>query len=110
MHFIFFVFLAIQHKCSNWKVFLVKRLTGVKTLPPDFAKRVRMRWIGFLSRVYSQLMSFSSDRLWIHHVPAKDEALTEDEFIHIYITFYVLHKCVFCTGKDATVLRTRMYS
>uniref|UniRef100_A0A3Q0RRK7 Mbt domain containing 1 n=1 Tax=Amphilophus citrinellus TaxID=61819 RepID=A0A3Q0RRK7_AMPCI len=27
---------SIQHKYSNWKVFLVKRLTGAKTLPPNF--------------------------------------------------------------------------
>uniref|UniRef100_A0A8B9JR16 Mbt domain containing 1 n=1 Tax=Astyanax mexicanus TaxID=7994 RepID=A0A8B9JR16_ASTMX len=32
---------SIQHKCSNWKAFLVKRLTGAKTLPPDFATRVQ---------------------------------------------------------------------
>ncbi|TSK14847.1 MBT domain-containing protein 1 [Bagarius yarrelli] len=32
---------SIQHKCSNWKAFLVKRLTGVKTLPHDFSKRVQ---------------------------------------------------------------------
>uniref|UniRef100_A0A668AT25 Mbt domain containing 1 n=1 Tax=Myripristis murdjan TaxID=586833 RepID=A0A668AT25_9TELE len=31
---------TIQHKYSNWKAFLVKRLTGVKTLPPDFAAKV----------------------------------------------------------------------
>ena len=34
-------FLAIQLKYSNWKAFLVKRLTGAKTLPADFATRVR---------------------------------------------------------------------
>lgn len=33
--------LGIQHKYSNWKVFLVKRLTGAKTLPPDFNAKVR---------------------------------------------------------------------
>ncbi|XP_047234112.1 MBT domain-containing protein 1 [Girardinichthys multiradiatus] len=32
---------SIQHKYSNWKVFLVKRLTGVKTLPTDFNAKVR---------------------------------------------------------------------
>ena len=34
-------FLAIQLKYSNWKAFLVKRLTGAKTLPADFATKVR---------------------------------------------------------------------
>ncbi|XP_016122751.1 MBT domain-containing protein 1-like [Sinocyclocheilus grahami] len=32
---------SIHHKYSNWKAFLVKRLTGAKTLPPDFATKVR---------------------------------------------------------------------
>lgn len=32
---------GIQHKYSNWKTFLVKRLTGAKTLPPDFNSKVR---------------------------------------------------------------------
>uniref|UniRef100_A0A8C4TN50 Mbt domain containing 1 n=1 Tax=Erpetoichthys calabaricus TaxID=27687 RepID=A0A8C4TN50_ERPCA len=32
---------SIQHKYSNWKAFLVKRLTGAKTLPPDFASKVQ---------------------------------------------------------------------
>lgn len=32
---------GIQHKYSNWKTFLVKRLTGAKTLPPDFNDKVR---------------------------------------------------------------------
>ncbi|KAM4031758.1 MBT domain-containing protein 1 isoform 2-T3 [Anomaloglossus baeobatrachus] len=31
---------TIQHKYANWKAFLVKRLTGAKTLPPDFAQKV----------------------------------------------------------------------
>ncbi|XP_040291100.1 MBT domain-containing protein 1 [Bufo bufo] len=31
---------TIQHKYTNWKAFLVKRLTGAKTLPPDFAQKV----------------------------------------------------------------------
>ncbi|XP_063817319.1 MBT domain-containing protein 1 isoform X3 [Pseudophryne corroboree] len=31
---------TIQHKYSNWKAFLVKRLTGAKTFPPDFAQKV----------------------------------------------------------------------
>ncbi|XP_027480695.1 MBT domain-containing protein 1 isoform X5 [Zalophus californianus] len=31
---------AIQHKYTNWKAFLVKRLTGAKTLPPDFSQKV----------------------------------------------------------------------
>uniref|UniRef100_A0A8C8CBG4 FCS-type domain-containing protein n=1 Tax=Oncorhynchus tshawytscha TaxID=74940 RepID=A0A8C8CBG4_ONCTS len=31
---------SIQLKYSNWKAFLVKRLTGAKTLPPDFATKV----------------------------------------------------------------------
>jgi len=33
---------AIQHKYTNWKAFLVKRLTGAKTLPPDFSQKVRL--------------------------------------------------------------------
>lgn len=33
--------LAIQHKYTNWKAFLVKRLTGAKTLPPDFSQKVK---------------------------------------------------------------------
>lgn len=36
---------GIQHKYSNWKVFLVKRLTGAKTLPPDFNDKVRHKMI-----------------------------------------------------------------
>ncbi|KAE8284560.1 MBT domain-containing protein 1 [Larimichthys crocea] len=32
---------SIQHKYSNWKTFLVKRLTGAKTLPPDFNTKVQ---------------------------------------------------------------------
>uniref|UniRef100_A0A8C7ZLR8 Mbt domain containing 1 n=1 Tax=Oryzias sinensis TaxID=183150 RepID=A0A8C7ZLR8_9TELE len=31
---------SIQHKYSNWIVFLVKRLTGAKTLPTDFNTKV----------------------------------------------------------------------
>ncbi|XP_051490894.1 MBT domain-containing protein 1 isoform X1 [Apus apus] len=31
---------TIQHKYTNWKAFLVKRLTGAKTLPPDFSQKV----------------------------------------------------------------------
>ncbi|KAM9258106.1 MBT domain-containing protein 1 isoform 5-T7 [Cariama cristata] len=31
---------TIQHKYTNWKAFLVKRLTGAKTLPPDFTQKV----------------------------------------------------------------------
>ncbi|OBS82917.1 hypothetical protein A6R68_23091, partial [Neotoma lepida] len=31
---------AVQHKYTNWKAFLVKRLTGAKTLPPDFSQKV----------------------------------------------------------------------
>nr|XP_033816407.1 MBT domain-containing protein 1 isoform X2 [Geotrypetes seraphini] len=31
---------TIQHKYTNWKSFLVKRLTGAKTLPPDFSQKV----------------------------------------------------------------------
>ncbi|XP_036735784.1 MBT domain-containing protein 1 isoform X10 [Manis pentadactyla] len=31
---------TIQHKYTNWKGFLVKRLTGAKTLPPDFSQKV----------------------------------------------------------------------
>ncbi|KAL6457701.1 hypothetical protein MHYP_G00346640 [Metynnis hypsauchen] len=30
---------SIQHKVTNWKAFLVKRLTGAKTLPPDFSTK-----------------------------------------------------------------------
>ncbi|KAJ8246440.1 hypothetical protein GJAV_G00267820 [Gymnothorax javanicus] len=32
---------SIQHKYTNWKAFLVKRLTGAKTLPPDFNTKVQ---------------------------------------------------------------------
>ncbi|KAM4715702.1 MBT domain-containing protein 1 isoform 2-T2 [Anableps anableps] len=32
---------SIQHKYSNWKPVLVKRLTGAKTLPADFNAKVR---------------------------------------------------------------------
>ncbi|KAK1906114.1 MBT domain containing protein 1 [Dissostichus eleginoides] len=32
---------TIQHKYSNWKAVLVKRLTGAKTLPPDFNTKVQ---------------------------------------------------------------------
>ncbi|XP_061085777.1 MBT domain-containing protein 1 isoform X3 [Conger conger] len=32
---------SIQHKYTNWKAFLVKRLTGAKTLPPDFTTKVQ---------------------------------------------------------------------
>lgn len=31
---------TVQHKYTNWKAFLVKRLTGAKTLPPDFPQKV----------------------------------------------------------------------
>ncbi|XP_067403547.1 MBT domain-containing protein 1 isoform X7 [Emydura macquarii macquarii] len=31
---------TIQHKYTNWKAFIVKRLTGAKTLPPDFSQKV----------------------------------------------------------------------
>ncbi|XP_077481763.1 MBT domain-containing protein 1 isoform X1 [Stigmatopora argus] len=31
---------TIQHKHSNWKTFIVKRLTGAKTLPPNFNAKV----------------------------------------------------------------------
>nr|KAF6309127.1 mbt domain containing 1 [Pipistrellus kuhlii] len=31
---------TIHHKYTNWKAFLVKRLTGAKTLPPDFSQKV----------------------------------------------------------------------
>ncbi|XP_060108984.1 MBT domain-containing protein 1 isoform X5 [Heteronotia binoei] len=31
---------TIHHKYTNWKGFLVKRLTGAKTLPPDFSQKV----------------------------------------------------------------------
>ncbi|XP_054832785.1 MBT domain-containing protein 1 isoform X2 [Eublepharis macularius] len=31
---------TVQHKNTNWKAFLVKRLTGAKTLPPDFSQKV----------------------------------------------------------------------
>ncbi|XP_058845900.1 MBT domain-containing protein 1-like isoform X6 [Acipenser ruthenus] len=32
---------SIQNKYTNWKAFLVKRLTGAKTLPPDFSTKVQ---------------------------------------------------------------------
>lgn len=32
--------LAILHRFTNWKTFLIKRLTGSKTLPPDFSSKV----------------------------------------------------------------------
>ncbi|XP_042360444.1 MBT domain-containing protein 1-like isoform X2 [Plectropomus leopardus] len=32
---------AILHRCTNWKTFLIKRLTGSKTLPPDFPSKVQ---------------------------------------------------------------------
>ncbi|KAL0992461.1 hypothetical protein UPYG_G00093620 [Umbra pygmaea] len=32
---------SIQHKSTNWKTYLVKRLTGAKTLPPDFSTKVQ---------------------------------------------------------------------
>uniref|UniRef100_A0A673ZPI4 Mbt domain containing 1 n=1 Tax=Salmo trutta TaxID=8032 RepID=A0A673ZPI4_SALTR len=32
---------TIQHKCTNWKAFLVKCLTGAKTLPIDFSTKVQ---------------------------------------------------------------------
>uniref|UniRef100_A0AAX7VND7 FCS-type domain-containing protein n=1 Tax=Astatotilapia calliptera TaxID=8154 RepID=A0AAX7VND7_ASTCA len=32
---------SILHRFSNWKTFLIKRLTGSKTLPPDFASKVQ---------------------------------------------------------------------
>uniref|UniRef100_A0A8C7F675 Mbt domain containing 1 n=1 Tax=Oncorhynchus kisutch TaxID=8019 RepID=A0A8C7F675_ONCKI len=32
---------SIQHKCTNWKAFLVKCLTGAKTLPIDFSTKVQ---------------------------------------------------------------------
>uniref|UniRef100_A0A665XCR0 Uncharacterized protein n=1 Tax=Echeneis naucrates TaxID=173247 RepID=A0A665XCR0_ECHNA len=32
---------AILHRISNWKTFLIKRLTGSKTLPPDFTTKVQ---------------------------------------------------------------------
>lgn len=31
---------AILHRFNNWKTFLIKRLTGCKTLPPDFSSKV----------------------------------------------------------------------
>ncbi|KAK6311513.1 hypothetical protein J4Q44_G00171770 [Coregonus suidteri] len=32
---------SIQNKCTNWKAFLVKCLTGAKTLPIDFSTKVQ---------------------------------------------------------------------
>uniref|UniRef100_A0A3Q0QWJ3 Mbt domain containing 1 n=1 Tax=Amphilophus citrinellus TaxID=61819 RepID=A0A3Q0QWJ3_AMPCI len=32
---------TILHRFSNWKSFLIKRLTGSKTLPPDFSSKVQ---------------------------------------------------------------------
>lgn len=31
---------AILHRFTNWKTFLINRLTGSKTLPPDFPSKV----------------------------------------------------------------------
>ncbi|AWP19502.1 putative MBT domain-containing protein 1-like [Scophthalmus maximus] len=31
---------TILHRFTNWKTFLIKRLTGSKTLPPDFSSKV----------------------------------------------------------------------
>ncbi|XP_029015803.1 MBT domain-containing protein 1-like isoform X2 [Betta splendens] len=32
---------TILHRFNNWKTFLIKRLTGSKTLPPDFSSKVQ---------------------------------------------------------------------
>ncbi|XP_068193631.1 MBT domain-containing protein 1-like isoform X2 [Antennarius striatus] len=32
---------TILHRFTNWKTFLIKRLTGSKTLPPDFSNKVQ---------------------------------------------------------------------
>ncbi|XP_036004549.1 MBT domain-containing protein 1 isoform X2 [Fundulus heteroclitus] len=32
---------TILHRFTNWKTFLIKRLTGSKTLPPDFSSKVK---------------------------------------------------------------------
>ncbi|XP_074552351.1 MBT domain-containing protein 1-like isoform X2 [Halichoeres trimaculatus] len=32
---------SILHRFTNWKTFLIKRLTGSKTLPPDFSSKVQ---------------------------------------------------------------------
>ncbi|XP_026211104.1 MBT domain-containing protein 1-like [Anabas testudineus] len=32
---------TILHRFTNWKTFLIKRLTGSKTLPPDFSSKVQ---------------------------------------------------------------------
>ncbi|XP_069021662.1 MBT domain-containing protein 1-like isoform X3 [Embiotoca jacksoni] len=32
---------ALLHRLTNWKTFLIKRLTGSKTLPPDFSSKVQ---------------------------------------------------------------------
>ncbi|GAB6027137.1 MBT domain-containing protein 1, variant 2 [Chamberlinius hualienensis] len=32
---------SIQHKCHDWKQFLVKKLTGARTLPSDFHQKVK---------------------------------------------------------------------
>uniref|UniRef100_A0A674NU77 FCS-type domain-containing protein n=1 Tax=Takifugu rubripes TaxID=31033 RepID=A0A674NU77_TAKRU len=32
---------SLLHKFSNWRTFLIKRLTGSKTLPPDFSSQVQ---------------------------------------------------------------------
>ncbi len=34
-------FAAIQHKYNDWKEFLVKRLTGARTLPQNFYNKVQ---------------------------------------------------------------------
>lgn len=44
------VVLAILHRFSNWKSFLVKRLTGSKTLPADFSSKVRVQVHRAISR------------------------------------------------------------
>jgi len=47
---------AIQLKYSNWKAFLVKRLTGAKTLPADFAIKVRnkLSLLQYIAEQYAQ--------------------------------------------------------
>ena len=37
----FLLFSAIQHKYTDWKDFLVKRLTGARTLPQNFYNKVQ---------------------------------------------------------------------
>lgn len=54
---------GIQHKYSNWKAFLVKRLTGAKTLPPDFSTKVGLKTWNI--NVAGVKQGCCSVRLWV---------------------------------------------